>query len=120
MSATRVLVVEDAPEILMLVTMLLEDAGGFEVTGSGDGAEALALALDSPPDVVLLDYHLPTMDGPEVLAALRADPATRSCRVVLFTAGRRPEEELLALGPDALLPKPFTADALVAALRQPE
>ena len=108
--------IEDAPEILMLVTMLLEDAGGFEVSGSGNGAEGLALARSAPPDVVLLDYHLPSMDGPEVLAALRADPATRDCRVVLFTAGRRTPEELLALGPDALLPKPFTADALVVAV----
>ncbi|MGZ6826030.1 MAG: response regulator [Mycobacteriales bacterium] len=112
-----VLLVEDAPEIAMLVEALLPTLGDVEVVTATDGVAGLELARSLQPDLVLLDLTLPRLDGPAVLGQLRADVATRDLHVVLFTgAGDVDAAALARLGADDLLPKPFTADALLSSV----
>jgi CheY-like chemotaxis protein len=109
-----VFVLDDAPEMVLLVEALLSTVPGLDVSSASDGVEGLAQIGRRSPDLVLLDLQLPGLSGREVLAALRADPATCAVRVVLFTGDRaRTPGELLALGADAQLSKPFTAQALI-------
>ncbi len=101
----RVLLVEDAADVRMLVRWVLED-GGFLVEESPDGASGLQAAR-SLPDVVLLDVQLPDLDGPDVLRALSADPQTAGVPVVFLTADHpRGDTELEALGARGVLRKP--------------
>jgi two-component system, OmpR family, response regulator len=113
---SRVLVVDDAAEVRMLLQVLLE-LEGFSVTSAADGPAALAAAAAERPDVVLLDVQLPGLDGPAVLRALRDRPATADLPVVFLT-GAPPEAsgDLLALGATGVLHKPFDADTVAAQL----
>ena len=81
----RVLVVDDAPETRLLVRTLLTHAG-HEVFEAADGAVALSSATQHKPDLVLLDFSMPAMSGPEFIRALRADPRVRRTVVALYTA----------------------------------
>ena len=105
----RVLLVEDDPDIQEVARMALEFVGGFEVTACGSGQEALECAEREAPDLVLLDYMMPGMDGAETLAALRAIPAMASVPVVFVTARARPEETeaFRRLGAVGVITKPF-------------
>jgi CheY-like chemotaxis protein len=106
-----VLVVEDDAAISTLVAAALDDAG-YRVVQAVDGA-AIAAAHTAHPDVILLDFHMPQMDGREVGRRLRADPQTKDIPIVGMSAGER-----LATVSDALindrLPKPFELDDLYA------
>jgi two-component system, cell cycle response regulator DivK len=105
----RILVVEDYPDNLALMTYLLT-AAGHDVRGAGTGRQTLEAAHDDPPDIVVLDIQLPDMDGYQVLTELRADPRTAHVPVVAVTAyamvGDR--DDALAAGFDGYLPKPIT------------
>lgn len=101
----RVLMIEDAAEVRMLVRFVLEDSG-FAVDEAEDGAGGLAAAR-TLPDLVLLDVQLPDLDGPDVLARLQADPHTAGIRVAFLTAGHsKADDHLLALGAVGVLRKP--------------
>lgn len=104
----RVSVVEDSPEIRLLVTVLLSRT--YEVTEYADGQEALDGFARSRPDLVLLDISLPRIDGTEVLARMRADPALERIPVIAFTAYASASERqrLLDLGFDDHISKPLT------------
>jgi CheY-like chemotaxis protein len=108
---TTILVVEDDAAISALVTAALDDAG-YRVVHAVDGA-AIAAAHTAHPDLILLDFHMPQMDGREVGRQLRADPRTKDIPIVGMSAGER-----LATVSDALindrLPKPFDLDDLYA------
>ena len=117
MSGTRrVLLVDDAAEVRLLLQVLLE-LDGFTVTSAADGPAGLAAVAAQRPDVVLLDVQLPGLDGPEVLRALRDEPATADLPVVFLT-GAPPEQSgsLLALGATGVLHKPFDADTVAGQL----
>ena len=81
----RVLIVDDAPETRLLVRTLLTYAG-HEVFEAADGAVALSSATEHQPDLVLLDFSMPAMNGPEFIRALRADPRVAQTVVALYTA----------------------------------
>jgi CheY-like chemotaxis protein len=104
-----ILVVEDYPDNLALMTYLLS-AAGHDVRGAVTGRQTVASAQENPPDIVVLDIQLPDMDGYQVLTELRADPRTASIPVVAVTAyamvGDR--DDALAAGFDGYLPKPIT------------
>ena len=112
----HVLVVDDVAEHRLLLRELLETAG-LTVSEAGSGAEALAQGTASPPDLILLDEHMPGMRGGEVFAALRQDPATASVPVFLVTAGGL---EVAVEEPDfdAVLTKPVNADHLLGLLAE--
>ena len=114
----KVLVVEDVPDIRLLLVETLADAG-FQVIQAGDGMVALEKASHERPDVVLLDVMMPVMDGFEVLGRLREDPATRHIPVVMLTSlsALEGEKRGMDLGVTHYLTKPLDLGVLGATLR---
>jgi len=107
-AALRVLVVDDDPVILELLRINFE-IEGFEVFSASDGQEGLERARADRPDVVLSDIMMPRLDGLQLLARLRDDPATAGVPVVLLSAKAQNAEVQrgLALGADDYVTKPF-------------
>jgi len=83
-STTKILLCDDS-KFLRLATERALTRAGYDVTTALDGEQALQLAREKMPDVILLDMLLPKMTGPDVLKALKKDPATRGIAVVVFT-----------------------------------
>ncbi len=115
-----ILLVEDDPDIRAIATLSLEALGGFGVTSAASGPEALAVVHALAPDLILLDYMMPGMDGGEVLATLRADPSLCDIPVAFMTAKVRPEDviRLKSLGAVAVIAKPFDPGELSNELRR--
>ncbi len=111
----RVLVVEDTPLNLELITEVLERAG-HTVLAATTATAGLALAKAEVPDVVLMDVRLPDVDGYEATRQLRQDPALRGITVIALTAQamRGDEEAALAAGCDAYISKPIDVRTIVA------
>ncbi|MGI9079705.1 MAG: response regulator transcription factor [Acidimicrobiales bacterium] len=105
---TRVLVIDDDPVILELLRINFE-IEGFEVISACDGQEGLRRAGVDHPDVILSDIMMPRLDGLQLLARLRGDPATAEVPVVLLSAkAQRAEVDRgMALGADDYVTKPF-------------
>lgn len=116
----RVLVADDEEDIRLLVALAVRKAGCSVVAAVADGAQALAAARTELPELVVLDVSMPEATGLEVCAALRADPVTAGCRVLLLSAGASPDDVArgLAAGADAYLPKPFTVAGLIDQVRR--
>jgi DNA-binding response OmpR family regulator len=114
----KVLIAEDEPNIVTSIEFLMR-ACDYEVRVAHDGEEALRVAADFRPDVLLLDVAMPLCDGFEVCRRLRASPDTARVRIVMLTAHGRPAEieRGLALGADAYITKPFSNRELVAKVR---
>ncbi len=110
----RILLADDNADMRAYVGRLLGER--WRVEAVGDGAAALAAAHREPPDVIVADVMMPELDGFELLAALRADSATRDIPVVLLSARAGEEATLkgIAAGADDYLVKPFTARDLLA------
>jgi CheY-like chemotaxis protein len=110
----RILVVDDSKLVHELARVALEAHDGWEVRCTASGAEAVALAVTEPPDAILLDVEMPELDGPQTVAALRAEPACAHSPVVFLTAHDDPGElaRLRTLGVAGVLPKPFDATTL--------
>jgi len=113
--ATKVLVVDDEPQILRALRINLT-VRGYEVTTASTGAGALRAAADRHPDVVVLDLGLPDMDGIEVLAGLRG---WASAPVIVLSARTDSADKVDALdaGADDYITKPFGMDEFLARLR---
>jgi DNA-binding response OmpR family regulator len=108
-----VLVAEDDEDILALVVFDLEDEG-YEVVTTRNGEDAVALALERHPDLILLDVAMPGLDGYEVTRRLRADESTRGTPVVLLTARAQVKDviEGFEAGANDYVTKPFRPDEL--------
>jgi signal transduction histidine kinase len=116
----RVLVVEDNP-INQAVARAILDATGAITETAGDGVEALARLRDEPFDVVLMDVHMPNMDGIEALRRIRAGEAgPADIPVIALTGDVTPGEDarLHGLGFDALQPKPIQPAGLIGSIFQ--
>ena len=112
---TRVLIVDDEPQILRFLRTTLT-ANGFDVVEAATGAEALRHAAADAPDVIVLDLGLPDMDGRDVLKKLREWSEVPV--VVLSARAREPEKiEALDAGADDYVNKPFGIGELMARLR---
>ena len=81
---TKILLVDDS-KFLRLATERALSRAGYEVSTANDGERALEIARENKPDVILLDMLLPKMTGPDVLKALKKDPATAGIAVVVLT-----------------------------------
>lgn len=112
MARARLLVVEDDQDIATVVKAYLEH-DDFQVEVASDGGEGLARALSETPDLVVLDWMLPGMDGIEVLTRLRA---ASEVPVIMLTARGEHDDliEGLSVGADDYLSKPFHPPELVA------
>ena len=115
----HILLIEDDPDIQEVVRMVLEMIGRFAVTACSSEQEALECVTRAMPDMVLLDFMMPGMDGAETLAALRAIPALAAVRVVFIIARARPDEieAFRRLGAAGVITKPFDPISLPAQLR---
>lgn len=101
----KVLLVDDSKFLRMANESVLCKAG-FEVITAADGEEALRVANDKLPDIILLDMMLPRISGPDVLKALKANPATMDIPVIVLTSlSQRNEEKLLSEGAAAYFEK---------------
>jgi CheY-like chemotaxis protein len=101
----KVLLVDDSKFFRMANEHALSKAG-FEVSTAVDGEEALQVVNDKLPDIILLDMMLPKISGPDVLKALKANPATMDIPVIVLTSlSQRNEEKLLSEGAAAYLEK---------------
>jgi len=112
---TRILVVDDEPQILRALRINLA-ARHYEVDIAGDGASALRAAVDSPPDLVILDLGLPDLDGADVIHGLRGW-TTIPIIVLSGRAGNQDKVEALDAGADDYVTKPFGIDELLARVR---
>jgi two-component system OmpR family response regulator len=112
----RLLVVEDDPNILELLSASLRFAG-FDVTTARTGSEGVTTALRSNPDLVVLDVMLPDLDGFEVIKLMRAEGAR--VPVVFLTARDTTDDKIrgLTLGGDDYVTKPFSLEELTARIR---
>ncbi|MGI9111231.1 MAG: response regulator transcription factor [Gaiellaceae bacterium] len=109
---STILVVDDEPNMRFLVRVTLEQAG-YVVLEAHHGAAALALASESPPDLVITDLMMPVMGGRELIDRLRSNPATASIPIIVLSANG----SLRAGDADVALDKPFEVDELLANVR---
>ena len=117
---TRILYVEDQPDIRLVAKMALEAVGGFTVIACESGAEALRCAPEARADLLLLDVMMPGMDGPGLLTLLGEMPAPAKTPVIFMTAKVQASEVALYKGLGALevIAKPFDPMALSDQLRR--
>jgi DNA-binding response OmpR family regulator len=115
----RVLVAEDSSTVRRLVAARLK-ADGYEVVEAADGEEALRLAREGIPDLLVLDKVMPKLDGFEVIRALRDDPRTSQIPIVMLTERTSEEDVLggLSLGVEDYMPKPFSPHELSARVKR--
>ncbi len=118
MTGDKILIIEDNLMNLELVTDLLV-ANGFNVQSAQTAEEGLRLAREMAPDLVLMDFSLPGMDGLCATRDLKADPATRHLTVVGLTAHAMKGDEQIALdaGCDGYLTKPIDTRTFVATVK---
>ena len=118
---TKILLVDDS-KFLRLATERALARAGYEVSTATDGEQALSIAREKKPDVILLDMLLPKMTGPDVLKALKKDPATAEIAVVVLTglsqknAARLQEDGACAFLEKSALGLDKGAEKLLAAL----
>ncbi len=85
MSSKKILVADDETHILHVVSLKLRNAG-FTVLTAADGQEALEIAQQEKPDLLITDYHMPQLSGIELCQRLKADPATAGIPAIMLTA----------------------------------
>jgi len=117
-SDARVLVIDDDPDVSLLTRLQLENAG-YDVVEAATAAEGLSRALDTAPDVVLLDWMLPDGDGIGLLAELRASAPTADVPVIMVTARSHAGDQRAAweAGVVDYLTKPFDGRDLLRCVR---
>ncbi len=111
----HVLVVDDEPEIVKMVSKIMESRG-HRVTLARDGQDALDAVKRDRPDVMILDLNLPKMDGFEVCKRLKTDPGTKAIPIVMLTAAYVTMEDAthgVGIGADEYVVKPFLREVLV-------
>jgi two-component system, OmpR family, phosphate regulon response regulator PhoB len=115
--ASRVAIIEDDDELTLLLRYNLE-AVGFRIECSADGGAALLRLLQSPPDIVVLDWGLPGLSGIELLRQMRRLACFDGLPVLMLTARTAPEDRryALMLGADAYMTKPFAIHELIGTL----
>ena len=114
----RIFVVDDSMAMRMLVKRALREAGygDHTIEEAGNGKDALEAIRNSPPDLVLSDWHMPGMNGMELLEELRK--ANIGVRFGFITTEGTPEmrPKVKDAGADFLIAKPFTSDAIKEAI----
>ena len=115
---TKVLVIDDEEDYRIIIREVLTSAD-MEVRLASDGEEGLRMLKEKAPDVVLVDWMMPKMDGEQFCRAMRAEAALKDIPVLMLTVKQTADEELEALhfGVDDFVVKPFKAPELLARVR---
>jgi len=118
MSGEVILIVEDNEKNRILARDMLESRG-YETLETTTGEEGIRLAREHQPALVLLDIHLPGIDGIETFRRLRADPATAAIPVIAVTASAMPDDQahLKEVGFDRYLSKPINIKLFLEAVK---
>jgi two-component system, OmpR family, phosphate regulon response regulator PhoB len=113
-----ILIVEDEAALATMLRYNLEKEG-YRVCEAGDGEEALTLVSERKPDLVVLDWMLPSLSGIEVCRQLRRKPATRELPIIMLTARGEEGDKIRGLntGADDYMTKPFSLPELMARIR---
>lgn len=109
MKQKRIIVADDDDDVRLVLRVILERAG-YDVMEATDGTEVLSITVAEKPDLILLDYAMPKLDGKRTLEQLKADPKTAGIPVVVISATRDTSlaEQLKAIGAPVYLVKPWS------------
>ena len=116
--AKKILIADDSDAFRRLEDTLLKPYG-YTLFHAANGIEAMKIALEKKPDLILLDIQMPVMDGAQVLAFLKKEPSTASIPIIVITTLGRPEDRALLTQAGAyhLLGKPIQGPELVKTVR---
>ena len=114
----RILVVEDTEDNRQIMRDLLSSAG-YDLVEAQDGAEGVAMAKSSRPDLILMDIQLPGLDGYEATRRIKANPTLRPIPLIVVTSYALSGDDVkaFAAGCDAYVTKPFVPRELLAKIR---
>jgi adenylate cyclase len=115
----RVMLCDDEPAIIEVLTVYLEDAGYTNIVATSDASRAMGLLRASPPDILITDLMMPEVDGFEILRKMRADLHLSRVPVIILTAYNDPDNKLraLELGATDFLSKPVDSSELELRVR---
>lgn len=115
----KVVVIDDEPKILKMIKTILSAEEDMEVTVTDNGFEAGFIISRWMPDIILLDFLMPNIDGFEVCKRLRADEKTKDIPIIAITVLKQPEDlkRMYRAGITDHLPKPFRAEDLIEKIR---
>ena len=113
-TSKSVLIAEDHSAARKILTVIIQKLGVTQVESVANGVEALSRIQEQPPDLLIVDWNMPEMDGLELLKAIRADKNTEGIKVLMVTADDDRDHVLQAIlaGADGYLVKPVTIDRL--------
>ncbi len=116
--ATKVLVVDDEEDYRLIIKDVLEGAG-YEVRTAEHGEDGLEVAKEFSPEVILVDWMMPRMDGETFVQTLRRDESKKDIPIIMLTVKQTADDELEALhfGVDDFIIKPFQPEDLLARMR---
>lgn len=115
----KILIVDDDPNVALLVKMTLSKQDGYSLEISESGDKALERINEDPPDLVLLDLMMPGIDGMEVCRRIKSNEETKFIPVLMLTAKREAADMILGMevGANDYITKPFNPEELVARVR---
>ncbi|MFD0862207.1 response regulator transcription factor [Sungkyunkwania multivorans] len=115
----KILIVDDEPNIVMSLEYTFKKKN-FEVYIARDGGEAMQIAKENLPDLILLDIMMPDVDGYETLRQIKDDASLRNTKVVFLSAKNKAAdiEKGMQLGADKYLTKPFSVKKLVSEIEE--
>lgn len=118
-TSLRVVLIDDDPDLRGLVKMTLEFTAGWQVFTAASGSEGINVVREVKPDVAIVDFMMPEMDGHEVCRRLRGDPETAEIPIVFLTARKElGEAQIAAAGAVGVVVKPFDPDRLADQVRE--
>ncbi len=112
----RILVVDDDPAIVEMFTELFARDGRFEVRTASTGYDAGMITQEFRPDIMLLDFKLPDINGNVVCKTVRSQSSLQHMKIIIISGVADPDEvrELLKAGADEFIKKPFEIDAVIS------
>ena len=116
MQKKKILLVDDEQSLLRILKLNLEDTGRFEVQTESKGANALSVAMAFKPDLIILDFIMPDMDGGDVLKQLESHTQTKKTPVIFMTAVATKEDtkgQGAEIGGHFVLAKPVSVENLI-------
>ena len=118
-ASNKILIIEDEQDVVDMLQLALQKAGGFKVATAADGASGLRLAREESPALIILDLMLPKMPGLEVCKVLKSDVATRHIPIIMLTARAEEIDRIVGLevGADDYVTKPFSPREIVLRMK---